>query len=103
MHLLNIELLYGVMGTLATAAISILFSTLINDRLKAGIITFAVIIMTIPIASIKGMDWISIVNLYVSKNAFQTGTVYAPPFIYGIGIIILSIAASYYFLRKKEF
>jgi len=103
MHLLNIELLYGVIGTLTTAAISILFSTLINDRLKAAFAAFAVIIITIPIASIKGMDWISIVNLYVSKNVFQTNTVYVPPLVCGVGITILSIAASYYFLRKKEF
>ncbi len=103
MRLLNIGLLYAVIGTLATAAISILFSTLINDRLKATFAAFAAIIITIPIASIKGMHWISIVNLYVSTKNFQTGTIYFPPLICGIGIIVFSLAASYYILRKKEF
>lgn len=103
MHLLNIELLYAVIGTLATASIAILFSTLINDRLKATFAAFAALIITIPIASIKGMHWISIANLYVSAKFFQTGKIYFPPLICGIGIIIVSLAGSYYILRKKEF
>ncbi|MCD6107832.1 MAG: ABC transporter permease subunit [Caldisericaceae bacterium] len=103
MHLLNIGLLYAVIGTLATAAISIFFSTLINDRLKATFAAFAVIIITIPMASIKGMHWINIVNLYVSTKFFQTGMIYFPPLICGIGIIIFFLAASYYILKKKEF
>jgi ABC-type transport system involved in multi-copper enzyme maturation permease subunit len=103
MRLLNIELLYAVTGTLATAAIAIFFSTLINDRLKAAFAAFAVLVITIPIAFIKGMRWISIVNLYVSEKVFQTGEIYFPTLIYGIGIILLSLTASCYILRKKEF
>ena len=103
MRLLNIGLLYAVIGTLATAAISILFSTLINDRLKATFAAFAAIIITIPMASIKGMHWISIVNLYISQKVFQTGEIYFSPLICGIGIIIFFLAASYYILKKKEF
>lgn len=102
-HLINIGLLYALIGTLATAAISIIFSTLINDRIKAAFAAFAVVIGTIPISYIKGMRWISIINFYVSEKAFKLNRVYAPPIIWGIVIIIACIMFSYYILRKKEF
>ena len=103
MHLLNIELLYAIIGTLATAAISILFSTLIDERVRAGLAAFAVVIGTIPISHIKGMSWISITNLYISWKAFKLNRVYSPPIIWGIVIIIACITFSYYILREKEF
>ena len=103
MHLLNIGLLYAVIGTLATAAISILFSTLINDRVRAALTAFAVVIGTIPVSYIRGMGWISITNLYISVKAFKLCKVYMPPIIWGIVIIVACITYSYYILRKKEF
>jgi ABC-2 type transport system permease protein len=95
MALLNRFTVEALFATAAIVSLTVFFSVLVNDRVKCGIIVFAVLISTFFISRIPFLRWTSLVQLYMGQFALSL--------IISSSAIIVFLILSVVFLERKEF
>ena len=92
--LMNKLLFQSLVATTAAISLTIVFSVLINDRVKAGIASFAVIIASIALGSVKTFHRINFINFYIGKFSVYVTS--------GIVLSAILIFTALFLLLKKE-
>ncbi len=82
-------------ATAAVVSVSFLFSVVINDRVKGGLVALTALIATILIGKVSALKWVSVMYLYLGKFL----PVVSLSIVYSLVFILLSLVL----LLRKEF
>ncbi len=92
--LMNKLLFQSLVATSVAISLTIVFSVLINDRVKAGIASLAVIIASIALGSVKAFRYVNFANLYIGKFSVYVAA--------GLFLCASLIFTALFLLLKKE-
>ena len=95
MAVFNRFAIQSLFATLAVISLSFLFSVVINDRVKGGLVAFTALIATIFIGKVPALKWLSVMHLYIGK--------FLPAVSLSLVYSVIFITLSLIFLLRKEF
>ncbi len=85
----------SLLATAAVVSVSFLFSVVINDRVKGGLIALIALIATVLIGKVSALKWVSVMYLYLGK--------FLPAISLSIVYSLIFVLLSLVLLLRKEF